>query len=166
MPEHGYGPLALVAAEGAAHGALCLWMYSDGHSPSFVGWPVPAEQYYLLQGLGLPLLMPLLWWVACRVTARLAATEPARLAAPLSRALALPTFLLLVLPDAVAYAVGGMAALTLAARVVGPLVLLGLAAAAVRATRRALPELSTVRAVLSALGGLLAALVLGGLVIR
>lgn len=166
MPAHGYRPITLVAAEGAAHGALCLWLYADGHSPSFVGWPVPPEHYYLLQGLALPLLMPALWWVACRVTARLAGAAPRSLAAPLARALALPTLLLLVLPDALAYAIGGMTALTLAARVVGPVVLVGLIAASVRATRQALPGLSRVRATLAALGGLLTALVLGGLVIR
>ena len=166
MLDHRYRPIALVAAEGAAHGALCLWLYADGHAPSFVGWPVPAEHYYLLQGLVLPLLMPALWWLACRITARLAGAEPERLAAPLSRALALPTLLLLVLPDAVAYGIGGMAGLTIAARLVGPLLLLGLIAASVRATRRALPAISPARAACSALAGLVAVLVLGGLVIR
>ena len=166
MSDHGYRPIALVAAEGAAHGALCLWLYADGQAPSFVGWPVAPERYYLLQGLTLPLLMPALWWIAYRVTARLAGVDPGRLAAPLSRALALPTLVLLVIPDVVAYAIGGMAALTLAARAVGPLLLLGLIAASVRATRRALPELRAARAALSALAGLLTALVLGGLVIR
>lgn len=155
-------PAALVATEGIAHGALCLWLYADGHAPSFVGWPVDPEHYYLLQGLALPLLMPALWWVACRVAGRIARVPAAQLAAPLARALALPTLLLLVLPDALAYALGGLPALTLAARFVGPVLLLTLLISAGRSVHRVAPE----RGGIAGVCGLLAALLLGGLLIR
>ncbi len=155
-------PLALVAAEGTAHGALCLWLYVDGHAPSFVGWPVDPQRYYLFEALTLPLLMPALWWVACRVAGRIARVPPDTLAAPLARALALPTLLLLVLPDALAYAIGGMEALTLAARFFGPVLLLALLLSAGLSVRRVVPR----RGALAGVCSLTVALLLGGLVIR
>ncbi|MDG1481085.1 MAG: hypothetical protein P8R54_15950 [Myxococcota bacterium] len=155
-------PAVLVTAEGIAHGALCLWLYADGHAPSFVGWPVDPQHYYLLQGLALPLLMPALWWVACRIAGRIARVPTAQLKEPLARALALPTLLLLVLPDALAYALGGMPALTLAARFVGPLLLLTLLLSAGLSVHRVAPE----RGGIAGVCGLLVALFLGGLLIR
>ncbi|MFT5685351.1 MAG: hypothetical protein ACI8RZ_006302 [Myxococcota bacterium] len=155
-------PVVLVAAEGAAHGALCLWLYADGHAPSFVGWPIDPQRYYLVEALALPVLMPALWWVACRVAARIAAVSPDDLAVPLSRALALPTLLLLVLPDTIAYALGGMPALTMAARTIGPVLLLALLLSAGISVHRITPK----RGALAGVCGLMVALLLGGLVIR
>ncbi len=155
-------PVALVCLAGLAHGALCLRLYADGQAPSFVGWPIDPRRYYLIEAILLPALMPALWWVACRVAGRIAGVSADRLAAPLARALAIPTLLLLVLPDALAYGLGGMAGLTAAARFIGPLLLVVLLVSAASAVRRVAPE----RGARAGVCALLVALLLCGLVIR
>lgn len=113
-----------VGGAGLAWAGLCLALWRDGQQPSGPTGPVDPGDWYLLQALALPWLLPILWGIQAAVTAWLVSSPRAAWVAPLGRAYAGAVGLALVAPECLAYAVGGAPGLRAAAPVAGATVVL------------------------------------------
>lgn len=161
---------ASVAVAGAAWAVLCLVLAADGHAPSVTLVPIPREHYYLAQAaFVLPLLLAQ-WGLCVAATQTVAKAlggrgEVVPTANGLGLALAAPLLLLFLLPDAVAYAVGGFAWLGPLVRVTSPLAFvatIGVATVVVRVGH----GLARGRAFVAALAGVVVQAALGGVLLR
>jgi len=167
LPASGGGrrrALGLVAVVGLAWSLLSLALWRAGHAPAVDIGPLPHADWYLWQGLMLPLLLPLLFAIHAGITVRIAG--PARGGwGGLARAYSASVLLMLVLPEAVALVVGGPAALSAVARFSGA----GMPMAALAATTWVLHRergIGMVEGAGRALPGLLAQAVLGAVFLR
>jgi hypothetical protein len=149
---------------GLAWSGLCLALWHAGHMPAVDTGPLPQADWYAWQAALLPLLLPGLFAAHAGLTARLAG-EGSDLWLPLAWVYGGAVALLLVLPESLAFAVGGIEGLRAVAPVSGALLVLGAWAGTARVLRRARP-LSFAAAVSRALPGLLLQAALGSIVLR
>ena len=107
--------------------AFDVWLYLDGHQPSFTGNGIGAEHYYLWQAVFLTPLMFIGWLLfggVAHATAQKLGDGDGDLsatAARLGRFYGASIGLLYVLPDIIAYAIGGFDALAPVMKVTTPL---------------------------------------------
>ncbi len=159
-----------VALLGVGWSALLALLWAGGHSPSFVLVPIPRELYYLAQAIAMLPILTALWWLCSEIAHRLCRAmggsgEEAGTRVALGFAYAAPLLVAHVLPELVAYVAGGFDAMAKVGRVSLPFAALwvwALSAAALRVAH----GVTTGRAVLASLAGLLAQAIAGGLVIR
>jgi hypothetical protein len=165
---------AAVLTAGLAWAALCTALAEGGHAPSMTMLPITRGQHYRLQAFYVIPLLVLLhavcvivcaWVAQGRLRRALGAAETRGSVGPLGLALAGPLLLGFILPDAVAYGLGGFQALGRIVRVTAPLTFvttIALAALVVRATH----GVSAARACVSAAAGVLALALIGGPFLR
>ena len=108
---------------------FCLWLYRDGHQPSFAGWSISARDYYLWQAFFLPPLFLVLWALYAVFADRLARWSGAesalrRAASVLGLTYGPPVLCAYVLPDLLAYAIWGFESLARVARIAAPVAML------------------------------------------
>lgn len=164
-----YRASRIVVGAGLAWAGLCLALFAGGHAPSRVLLPVPPGLWYAVQaGTVVPALV-VGWLVASGVADRLL---PARLGlARTASALALPfgggLLAGLIVPESLAYAVGGFEALRRVAPFAGlALVVLATGGGAARLRARAPGPPSWPRALGATFVGLLVQAVLLSPVLR
>jgi hypothetical protein len=131
-------PLAAPLVAGLAWAALCAWLHVDGHAPSAGAPGVPRSSHYLWQAVFVAPLVVALAAVFSAVATRVACGSRVAFGrqerpGPTPRlALAAPYGLCLlfgfVLPDLIAYAASGFAALAVVLRVTGPVTAVALVA--------------------------------------
>ena len=117
--------VAPVVVAGVAWALLCGTLYIAGHQPSVVLWPALRQHYYLLQALFVTPLLLAMWQLGAKVAALLSGTAPdsrPALRAVFGYVLGAPLLWLLLLPDAVAYALVGHAGMGKLLRYYAPLV--------------------------------------------
>lgn len=131
--------IAPLACLWLAFGGLDLWLWFDGHRPTFIGNGLPPDHYYLLQAAFVGPVMALgcaVWAAVARVVARWLgdAYRPtwSTLFGALSRALAYPVIALYLVPDAIAYGGWGFTALAPTARIAAPLCVVAMYAMSTR----------------------------------
>lgn len=139
---------ASLALLGALWAGLSAWLARDGVPARFPLLPVAAEDYYAFQAV---VVTPVVALLATLFAAIVHALSPrgvafARTWAVLVPAYALPLALGLVVPDLIAYAVGGVPAMTNGMRFYAPIAALAIVASSVRRVR-AMHGTSTVRAI-------------------
>ena len=160
----------IVAVAGAAWALLSMGLAWDGHAPSVTLLPIDAAHYYWFQAAVVVPLLFGLWVLASTVAWTLGRAlggsgTLSSTANPLAFALAGPLLALLLLPDAIAYLLAGFEALAHVVRITSTLTVLAsivLATFAVRAAH----GVSTPRAFVAGLSGVLAQGLLGGVVLR
>lgn len=149
--------------------ALSILLWNAGRAPRFVLLPIPADMYYLAQGLFVLPLVTALWWLHSEVAHRLAraaggeGAEPGVRAA-LGFAYAAP-MLVHVLVELGVYLALGFDGLTAVARISLPAAALWVWALSA-ATLRIAHRVSTPVAIGAAFAGLLLQALLGALVLR
>lgn len=121
QPTHRPGGSA-VALLAIGWSVLLLLLWSGGHGPSVVLLPIERESYYLLQGLVMMPLLTGLWWLSSEIAHRLAVRadgqgSEAGTRSALGFAYAAPMLIAHVLPELVAYLVGGFETMALVGRI-------------------------------------------------
>ena len=164
------GALVSVIIAGASWALLCLLLALGGHAPSVTLLPIAREHYYSFQALVVIPVLAGLWVVAsslARQSARaLGGSGTFRAtAAGMSRALSIPLLFLFIVPDIIAYSIGGFAALGHVVRFSAPLAFFVTLLLGTRALRTA-EALSTPRAFAAASAGIVAQALLAGVILR
>lgn len=122
-----------VLVVGLTWGALSATLHLGGHSPSapvlFYGRP----GYYLMQAILLPVLLPAGWGILAVVAGRTLGAPTAGVARALAAPYAGAVLWGLVVPDTLAYAVGGFEGLGRILPITGGLVVVGASVLGVRA---------------------------------
>lgn len=153
-----------MAVVGVAWGLLSLGLWRSGHAPAVDTGPLPHADWYLWQGLMLPVLLPLLFAVHAAITGRVVGAVRGGWGG-LALAYGASVLLALVVPEAVAFLVAGPGALSAVARVSGA----GMPLAALASTGWVLHRergLGMAAGVARALPGLLAQASLGAVFLR
>ncbi len=160
--RHGAAAMALL---GMFWGLFSFLLWSSGREPHAVLLPIPAGEYYLVQGLAMLPLVTGLWWIFSEIAHRLAGPGPeAGTRAALGFAYAVP-MLVHVAAELLVYLVAGFDRLAPIAMISLPLASLwvwGLAALALRVLHRA----SWPRALAASFAGLFVQAAAGALVLR
>ncbi len=149
---------------GALWASLCLALFAGGHMPSGPTGPVPPGQWYLVQAALLPLLLPGLWRLQAAVTCRLLPPGPDPTAA-LGWSYAGAVSFALVVPEVVAFSVGGISSLRSVAPLAGGAMALSAWGGAAVALRR-VRGLGWGAALARSLPGLLAQAIVGAPFLR
>ena len=153
-----------MALVGLAWGLLSLGLWRSGQTPAVDTGPLPHADWYLWQGVMLPVLLPVLFAVHATITGRVAG-EVRGAWGGLACAYGGSVLLALVIPEAVALLVAGPGALSAVARVSGA----GMPLAALAATAWVLHRergLGVAAGVARSLPGLLSQAVLGAVFLR
>lgn len=154
---------------GVAWSALSLWLYLEGHGPSFSLLPIAKGDYYLAQAVFVVPLTLALWWLMSTIACAVArAREPERRAAAFSalgHAYAAPLLFAFILVDAVIFGAAGFAAMGRYIRFYAPIAPIWALVAATRALRNAL-GVTTGRALAACALAMLAQALVGGVFLR
>ena len=134
------------------YSGFCFLLDAGGHRPSFGAL---IERHYLLQAVLIPPAVLVTWLVNATVANAIGGGDRRATLDALAPAIALPMLVLFVLPDLIVYLTLGFEALGKAARVIGPLALIGRLGAGTYVLRRT-HAIGSGRAVIATLGGLIA----------
>lgn len=162
--RHALSRWSAPALAGLVWTLLCAVLWRDGHQPHAGPLGVQIQNWYLIQGVITPVLIPLLAWIHTETTARLIPTTTASVH-QLTRAYAVALTVALLGPELLAYALGGFALLSAIAPVCGLLVVISAWASAAFVVRRQ-GDASWPTAITRVLPGLVLQAAVGAMVLR
>jgi hypothetical protein len=159
--------LSAVAVLGIFWSIFCVLLWMNGEAPSFVLVPIPRADYYLIEGLLMTPLLSALFWIHSEIAHRIAKGEGTEAGArtALGFAYAAPMLCAHVLPELVAFLIGGFDTMALVGRFslgIGALWVWALSAIALKIVHGA----SWPRAIGASFAGLFVQALAGSLVLR
>lgn len=163
-----WGGAVAVLQLGLVWAGLSAALHAAGHGPSMSLVPIPRSSYYAAQAVFVVPLTLACWWLMSVVASAVAGADAAgkaKVAAVLGHAYAAPLIFLFLAIDIVLYAGWGFAALGKYLRFYAPIAPIWAIVVGTLGLREAL-QISTRRALWATLAGMVAQVLVGGVLLR